>query len=216
MNVRVACAIVLLAVTAACMPHLPPQGDAVPKPASQAAQSRSFFFEGVTDGDLQDVSIIVAAGLACYPQSSSVNLPGMQRLVPSDPAFAHIFREELTRAGYRNIGVAGDAGASPAVADYRVVAMLTRTTMNVCYPYSGNLGDGNGQASVGVQWQVFLRGQSTPAFTTTQPGYARLDSTTLAPNRILWRNAFAGAVRGLLADDGFVAFVANPSAGARR
>ena len=199
------------------MPHLPPQAEAVPKPASPAAQSRSFFFEGVTDGDLQDVSIIVAAGLACYPQgSSSPNLPGMQRLVPSDPAFAHILREELGRAGYRNIGVAGDGGASAASADYRVVAMLTRTTMNICYPYSGNLGDGNGQASLGVQWQIFLRGQNTPAFTTTQPGYARLDSTTLAPNRILWRNAFAGAVRGLLANDGFVAFVASPPAGARR
>ena len=216
MNVRVACSIILLAVAAGCMPHLPPQADAVAKPASPAAQSRSFFFDGVTDGDLQDVSIIVAAGLACYPQSSSPNLPGMQRLVPSDPAFAHIFGEELTRAGYRNIGVAGDAGASPAAADYRVVAVLTRTTMNVCYPYSGNLGDGNGQANVGVQWQVFLRGQSSPAFTTTQLGYARLASTTLAPNRILWRNAFAGAVRGLLADDGFVAFVASPPAGAQR
>jgi len=216
MNVRVACAIVLLAVIAACMPHLPPQAEAVPKPASQAAQSRSFFFEGVTDGDLRDVSIIVAGGLACYPQTSSPNLPGMQRLVPSDPAFAHIFREELSRAGYRNIGVAGDAGASPAAADYRVAAVLTRTTMNVCYPFSGNLGDGNGQANIGVQWQVFRRGQSTPAFTAAQSGYARLDSTVLAPNRILWRNAFAGAVRGLLADDGFVAFIANPPAGAGR
>lgn len=77
MNIRVTWGIVLLAVTAACMPHLPPQAEAVPKPASQAGQSRSFFFEGVTDGDLQDVTIIVAAGVACYPQSSSPNLPGM-------------------------------------------------------------------------------------------------------------------------------------------
>jgi hypothetical protein len=189
---RVAGAITLLVVSAACMPHLPPQADAVAKPASQAAQSRSFFFEGATDRDLQDVSIIVAGGLACYPQSSSPNLPGMQRLVPDDPALAHIFREELTRAGYHNIGVAGDAGASAAAADYRVVAVLTRTAMNVCYPYAGNLGDGNGQASLTVEWRIFLRGQTTPAFTTTQPGYARLASTTLAPNRILWRNAFAG------------------------
>ena len=67
-----------------------------------------------------------------------------------------------------------------------------------------------------MQWQVFRRGQSTPAFTAAQSGYARLDSTVLAPNRILWRNAFAGAVRGLLADDGFVAFIANPPAGAGR
>lgn len=216
MNVRVACAIVLLAVTAACMPHLPPQAEAVPKPASPAAQSRSFTFEGVTDGDLQDVSIIVAAGLACYPQSSSPNLPGMQRLVPSDPAFAHIFREEMTRAGYRHVGVPGETSAAPGTADFSIAAVLVRTTMNVCYPFSGNLGDGNGQANVGVLWQVFPRGQTRPAFTTTQSGYARLESTVLAPNRILWRNAFAGAVRGLLADEGFVAFVANPPAGPKR
>jgi hypothetical protein len=207
MNVRVACAIVLLVVAAACMPHLPPQPDAVPKPASPAAQSRSFFFEGVTNRTLWDVSIKVANGLACVVQSAP-HLPLMQRFVPDDPALAHVFREEFTRAGYRNITVAGDAGASSA--DYRVVAGLTRTAMNVCYPYTDNFGDGNGQASLGVEWRVYPRGQNTPAFTNAESGYARVDSTTLAPNRILWRNAFAGTVRSLLADDGFVTFVANP------
>jgi hypothetical protein len=212
MNVRVACAIVALVMVAACMPHLPPQADAVAKPASPAAQSRSFFFEGVTDRHLWDVSIKVANGLACVVQSAP-HLPRMQRFVADDPALGHIFREELTRAGYRNIAVAGDAGASPSAADYRVVAVLTRAAMNVCYPYTDNFGDGNGQASLGVEWRVYPRAQSTPAFTTNQSGYARVDSTTLAPNRILWRNAFAGAIRGLLADDGFVTFVTKPPAG---
>ena len=214
MDVRVAGALAMVLAVTACMPHLPRQAGAVAKPASPAAAARSFYFDGVLDRGLRDESIKVANGLACMVQSAP-NLPAMQRFVPEDPTLGHIFRQEFAQAGYRGVAVDGDAASTAA--DYHVEAVLTRVAMNVCYPFTGNFGDGNGQASLTVEWRVFVRGQSAPAFKTVQQGYAELGSTTLAPNRILWRNAFAGAVRGLLSDDGFVAFLAAPPlVGARR
>lgn len=62
-----------------------------------------------------------------------------------------------------------------------------------------------------MEWQIFARGQRAPGYTTVQRGDAEVTSTTLGVNRILWQRAFARSARGLLADQGFVAFVSGTS-----
>lgn len=215
MKPGVAVAVCVLSLTAACntAPKLQSMPDVSPGPTSPAAQSKSVFYEQAIDKGRGAELVTVASGLACVgnsrPHASS------QRFAATDPLLANVFREEFTKAGYRNVQV-GDGmstgGASTGSSDYRVVAVVTQSAMSVCYPNvnRGNWGDGTGEATVTVDWQVFARGQRAVGYTTTQRGYSQITSTTLGVNRILWQQAFARSVRGLLADQGFVAFVSGP------
>ena len=188
-------------------------------PSRPARRPSRSFFEGVTDGDLRDVSIIVAAGLACYPQTSSVNSArdaeaGAERSRP----FAHIFREELTRAGYRNMASPAMPAHRPLAADFRVVASADPDDdERLLRAFSGNLGDGNGQANSACNGRSSCAGRARPLFTTTQSGYARLDVHEYSrPIASCGAMLCAGAVRGLLARRRLSSFVGSPPAGARR
>ena len=54
-------------------------------------------------------------------------------------------------------------------------------------------------------------GRDAPVYTTSQPGFGEVLNTTSGAARILWQQAFARSVRGLLADPGFRTFVAGGS-----
>ena len=67
--------------------------------------------------------------------------------------------------------------------------------------------DGYGEASLTVEWQVYASLQKAVVYTTQQKGYAKIDSSVAQPMTALWREAYANAVRGLLADPGFIALI---------
>ena len=76
----------------------------------------------------------------------------------------------------------------------------------------GNFTNGKGEASLTVEWQVYSNAQKSVVYTSVQKGYAKLDSSVVGPSRELWREAFARAVRGLLADEGFIAIAKGATA----
>lgn len=210
----------LLAASAGCseMPRIERPPEAAVKPAPQAAQARSFALERVGETAGTPSAITVMLGALCTDKSRRQWTD--QGIAPTDPLFGSMFQEEFARAGYRNVDAANSdearAGAKVEAADFRIVALVTQSTLSICYPMAGynNYGDGRGQASLSIDWQVFVRGQRPPIYTSVQRGYGELTSTTLGPNRVLWQQAFAGAVRGLLSDPGFVAAVSSPTSGA--
>jgi hypothetical protein len=215
MKPRVAVAIAMLALMTACntAPKLQSMPDVAPGPATAAAQGKSFFYEEAVDKGRGAELVTVASGLACV--GNSREHASSQQFAPTDPLLATSLRQEFAKAGYGSVQVGEGSGAASvsSAADYRIVAVITQSAMSVCYPNvnRGNWADGTGQAMLMVEWQVFARGQRTAGYTTTQRGYSEITSTTFGVNRILWQSAFARSVRGLLADQGFVAFVSGTS-----
>lgn len=212
---RIAVMIALLVSVAACntAPKLESMPDVAPKSATSVAQTRSFFYQQAVDKGQGAQLVTVASGLACVGNSRE-HAAG-QRFAPTDPLLANILQQDFAKAGYRNVrsGDGSDtANTSMAAADYRIVAVVTHSAMSVCYPNvnRNNWADGTGEATLTIEWQVFARGQSTPGYTTTQRGYATITSSTLGVYRSLWQLAFGRSVRGLLNDEGFVAFVSRP------
>lgn len=193
------------------MPRVERPPEAVVRPAPPAAQARSVALERVSEVTGATNAITVMLGVVCTDKSRRQWLD--QGFAATDPSLGLMFREEFTRAGYRNVDAVGpdnaQAVARADAADFRIVAQVTQSTLSICYPMAGynNYGDGKGQASLSIDWQVFARGQQGPIYAGVKRGYAELTSTTLGPNRLLWQQAFAGAVRGLLSDSGFVAAV---------
>jgi hypothetical protein len=91
---------------------------------------------------------------------------------------------------------------------------VTNYRMNVCFPNMGfgDFTNGRGEASLRVEFQVYADARKSVIYTSNQTGYAKLDSSIAMPARELSRAAFARAVRGLLADQGFVAAASTVNA----
>lgn len=131
----------------------------------------------------------------------------------TDAEYASVFQDELRRAGYRTVdALPAGAPARTSAATFRIVAEMSEVRMNVCLPEvdAANPYDGKGEAGMTVLWQVYAVATGDIVYTTTQAGYARIDETIPAAGRELLRTAFARAIHGLLADDGFRAAMRAP------
>lgn len=189
--------------------------------ASGIGASRSFVYEkSVVRSTAGDSAVTLQVGITCAPRTEGRT--GTDNYTETSPLLEEVFKEQFERAGYRVLGTVssgdlfGEKRDLPA--DYRVAALVTRPKMNVCMPMIGfGNTNGHGEASLTVEWQIYSTATKAVVYTSTQKGYAKINSSVNQPIRALWREAYASAVRGLLTDPGFIALVnsASPARGAR-
>lgn len=178
--------------------------------AEPAAQARTLAYQlpsGRSGGTTPRVTVL--RGPDC--QIGSQGAARTALFAVTDQDYANVFQDELRRVGYRALDAVGADAREPR-AEFAIAATMTNVRMNVCLP-AADLGDiygGKGEASLTVRWQVYASSGRSIVYTTTQPGYAKLDDITDAAARELLRAAFARAVHGLLADEGFRALLRTP------
>jgi hypothetical protein len=199
-------AVLVLAGACTRIQDIRPVGDVGVVPAGPTAQTRTVAYElppADSAGLAPDVTIL--RGTACRLGSQRAARTSLYVMIARD--YADVFQDEFRRAGYRtrdpvNPTLPTNDGAGT---DVRIVGVMSDVRANVCLPAVdlGDLSDGKGEASMTVQWQVYVPGRKDAAYVTAQPGYARIDTPVAAAGRELLRAAFARAIHGLLADKGF-------------
>jgi hypothetical protein len=184
-------------------------------------KTKSFVYEKTVVRSTAGTSAMtLQVGLTCMPRSEGVT--SADNYIENSSLLEAVFKEEFERAGYTTLGTVtkGDlfGDKRDLAADYRVAALVTKPKMNVCIPLAQwGKSDGYGEASLTVEWQVYASLQKAVVYTTQQKGYAKIDSSVAQPIDALWRAAYANAVRGLLADPGFIALINGaPAAGGAR
>ncbi|HKV00165.1 MAG TPA: hypothetical protein VJR58_33010 [Vineibacter sp.] len=178
--------------------------------AEPAAQARTLAYQLPAAGrSAATPRVTVLRGPDCQIGSQSAARTTLFAVTDQD--YANVFQDELRRVGYQALdAVAADARDSRA--EFAIAATMTNVRMNICLP-AADLGDiygGKGEASMTVRWQVYASARKSIVYTTTQAGYGKLDDVTDAAARELLRAAFARAVHGLLADEGFRALLRTP------
>ncbi len=175
--------------------------------ADTAGQARTVTYQ-VPDpsSDGMTPRITVLRGTACQLGSQRATRTSLFTISNRD--YANVFQDEFRRAGYRALdaAAAGTPGDARGVAaDFRIIGVMSNVRANVCLPAVdlGNLYDGKGEASMTVRWEVHAAAGKSVVYTTTQRGYAKVDDPIPAAPRELLRAAFARAIHGLLADEGF-------------
>src|SRR5262249_27320435 len=149
----------------------------------------------IVRGNRGEGVVTLEEGLACIPKAEFTSRSG--QYAATDQELENAFQEEFARAGYRVAQTVGSGDLftdkKDIPADFRIAAVVTKTKMNVCFPLAGlgNVTSGKGEASLSAEWQVYSNAQKAVVYTSVQPGYAKLDSSTSGPSRELWRNAFA-------------------------
>lgn len=153
-------------------------------------------------------AMTIQVGLTCVPRAEAVT--SQDSYSETSTLLQDAIRQEFERAGYTTVGMApgGALFTDNRAADYRLAAVVTRPKMNVCVPLAQYSKDeGYGEASLTIEWQIYSNAQNAVVFTSQQKGYVKIDSSVPRPIGALWRGAYASAVRGLLADPGFIALV---------
>ena len=178
------------------------------KVTDAAATQRSFAYQRiVVNPDRATPFATVKVGLACVPRTQA----GWNNNGPlvGDQEFERIVHDEFKAAGYRMAGATNTADLfgdrRPAAADFRIAGIMSNLKMNVCYPLAG-FGDGyrgTGEASLAVEWQIYSDKTKAVVYTTSQTGFAAIDTSTPGIAKELIQRAFVQSVRGLLVDPGF-------------
>ena len=223
MKFRTLIALAAAALSTACakMQEIERVAPAQAQAATALGKTKTFLYEkAVVRSTAGTSALTLQVGLTCMPRAEGVTSD--DNYVENSALLEKVFNEEFARAGYATVGTvsSGDlfGDKRDLAADYRVAAVVTRPKMNVCLPLA-SLGktDGYGEASLTIEWQIYSNRQKTVVYTTQQKGYAQITSSVPQPVRALWSEAYANAVRGLLADPGFIALVngAPPASGAR-
>lgn len=147
-------------------------------------------------------------GLACIGNLEGAEQYSQQTLY--DQEYENAFQEEFAKAGYRIVNTAGSAdlftGKKQIPSDFHIAGVITKRKMNICSAILGT----KGEASLTVEWQVWDNSKKAVVYVTTQKGYAingwTYETISIVGDR-MWINAFSGAVRRLLADEGFRALM---------
>ena len=198
-----------LAAIGACtqVQEIERKGDVPLVLADTAAQARTVTYQLPEPGsDGLAPRITVLRGTACQLGSQRATRTSLFAIADRD--YANVFQDELRRAGYRAldaVAVGTPADARGVAADFRIVGVMSNVRTNVCLPAAdlGNIYDGKGEASMTIRWEVHAAASKSVVYTTTQQGYAKIDDPIPAAPRELMRAAFARAIHGLLADEGF-------------
>lgn len=207
-------AVMALSLLSACAPvqQIERVPDVDPRMAESFASTKSIVYQrSIVRNTRGEGVITVQGGLACVPHAEAT--ARSEQFAWTDQEYENAFQEEFARAGYRVARTVGSGDLftdkKDIPADFRIAGIVTRPKMNVCFPMAGfgNITSGKGEASLTVEWQVWSNAQNAVVYTSTQKGYAKLDTSVAGPARELWTAAFARAVRGLLADDQFVAIL---------
>jgi len=203
--------LVLGLVGAACAPvqQIERVPDVTPPMASTFAASKSTVYQrSIMRSAVGEGVVTLQTGLACVARDEATATSQQQAVV--DQEFENVFQEEFAKAGYRiskTVG-AGDlfTDKQQIPADFRVAGVISKRKMNICNSVAGT----KGEASLSVEWQVWDNSKNAVVYVTTEKGYAIEGYSTqpfIVVAKSLWVAAFARSVRGLLADDGFLALL---------
>lgn len=208
-NLALFAALAALAGACAPMQEIERVPDVDPKMAEAFASTKSIVYErAIVRGERGDSTVTVQGGLACVPHVQAHARSG--QYAATNQEYENAFQEEFARAGYRIARTVGSGDLftdkKDIAADFRIAGVVTRPKMNVCFPLAGfgNFSTGTGEASMTVEWQIYSNAQRAVVYTSVQKGYAKIANSQPDPSRELWREAFARAVRGLLADQKFI------------
>jgi hypothetical protein len=185
--------------------------DVTPPMASTFAASRSTVYErSILRSTVGEGVVTLQTGLACVGNSQGTATSEQQAVVDQD--YENVFQDEFAKAGYRIARTVGSGDLftdkKQIPADFRIAGVITKRKMNICNSVAGT----KGEASLTVEWQVWDNSKNAVVYVTIQKGYAIEGYSTqpfLAVAKRIWRAAFARAVRGLLADDGFLALLSG-------
>ena len=213
MRVGTLAALAAVALSTACakMQEIERVAPGQAQAAAGMGKTKTFVYEQTVVRSTAGTSAVtLQVGLTCMPRSEGVT--SGDNYIENNSLLETVFKEEFERAGYTTLGTVtkGDlfGDKRDLAADYRVAALVTKPKMNVCIPLAQwGKTDGYGEASLTVEWQVYSSLQKAVVYTTQQKGYAKIDSSVAQPMTALWREAYANAVRGLLADPGFIAVI---------
>lgn len=213
MRVGTLAALAAVALSTACakMQEIERVAPGQAQAATGVGKTKTFVYEKTVVRSTAGTSAMtLQVGLTCMPRSEGVT--SADNYIENSSLLEAVFKEEFERAGYTTLGTVskGDlfGDKRDLAADYRVAALVTKPKMNVCIPLAQwGKSDGYGEASLTVEWQIYASLQKAVVYTTQQKGYAKIDSSVAQPIDALWRAAYANAVRGLLADPGFIALI---------
>lgn len=153
----------------------------------------------------------VQMGWACAGQDKVFWKSGAGTRV-SEEGLAEIVMRELQSAGYPVAGNPDSLFEDPQQrnVDFFIGGIVKRVAMNICYPSAfGSTAQSSGEASIEVEWQVFDRRSRSVVFTLTTGGAAKKETADQGGYQAYW-DAFALAVRNLLAEQRFAALITRP------
>jgi hypothetical protein len=198
-------------LASACAPvqEIERVSDVTPPMASTFAASKSTVYErSIMRSTLGESVLTFQTGLACVGRSQGTATSEQQALVDQD--YENAFQDEFAKAGYRIARTVGSGDLftdkKQISADFRIAGVVTGRKMNICNSVAGT----KGEASLTVEWQVWDNSKNAVVYVTKQKGYAiqSWSSQNFAVvAKQIWIAAFSRSVRGLLADDGFLALL---------
>jgi hypothetical protein len=211
MKIRILIALAAAALSTACakMQEIERVAPTQAQAASGLGKTKTFAYEKTVLRTTPGTSTMtIQVGLTCVPRAEAVT--SQDNYSETSTILQDAIRQEFERAGYSTVGMApgGALFTDNRAADYRIAAVVTRPKMNVCVPLAAYSKDeGYGEASLTIEWQIYSNAQNAVVFTSQQKGYVKIESSVPRPIGALWSGAYASAVRGLLADPGFIALV---------
>ena len=147
----------------------------------------------------------VGAGLACMRHADY--MPSGGRYSLDEERFNDIFREELLSANYEVVGDPDQLFGDPEInrANYFIAGLIDDIEVNICFPWAGygNFDTASASIYMNVEWQLYdtLRRQVVMKISTE--GSSETKEAVTAGDSITQDEAFAVAVRNLLADEDF-------------
>lgn len=202
-------------LSAACAPaqQIERVADITPPMASTFAASKSTVYErSILRSTVGESVVTLQTGLACVGNSEATATSHQQAVIDQD--YENAFQEEFAKAGYRIAKTVGSGDLftdkKQIPSDFRIAGVITKRKMNICNSVAGT----KGEASLTVEWQVWDNSKNAVVYVTKQKGYAIEGWSTqpfITVARDIWIAAFSRAVRGLLADDGFLALLSGAS-----
>ncbi|MEQ8804408.1 MAG: trypsin-like peptidase domain-containing protein [Rhodospirillales bacterium] len=153
-----------------------------------------------------------AMGLSgCYGRQGNIHW-NSGRVLARDAEFADLFFNEMKSLNFNVVGDPDKMFASQSdnrrQASYLIGGQIEKIALNACREY--NIWTGfpydtiTGKGAVTVRWQVFSTVDRKVVYETTTDGAAKLETGTTDGEMVIIHEAFAGAIRNLAADQGFV------------
>lgn len=147
----------------------------------------------------------VGAGLACMRHADY--MPSGGRYSLDEERFNDIFREELESANYTVVGDPDELFGDPELnsANYFVAGLINEIEVNVCYPWAGygNFSTASSSVYMKVEWQIYDTLNRQVVMKIPTEGSSEMTEAVTAGDSITMDDAFAVAVRNLLAEQTF-------------
>ncbi len=138
------------------------------------------------------------------------------RITLTSRELTKVFQDELQAANFELVNHPNLLFEDPMTwkSELFFAGMVKRMKANICFPWAvyGDYGRSKGEAFMEVEWRIYSRLNRQAVHELTTRGYARRDSIDSNGHLEIFLDAFAQAIRGMLADQGFHDLVTGTSA----